>query len=89
MRVMRVTLLMLPLALLLSAAAFGAPANESTLTTKQLEEAIFGSSGMTSSASTPADEAFGVCDVTCDPCWSNADCPKIGTRIQRCVWACN
>jgi hypothetical protein len=81
---------MLPLVLLLSAAAFGAPANESTPpTTKQLEEAIFGSSGAMSSASTPAAEAFGVCDVTCDPCWSSADCEPIGTRIQHCVWACN
>lgn len=88
MRVMRVTLLLLPLALLLSTAAFGAPANEPTpLTLEQLEVAIFGPP--LSVDAPPVFPTGGRCSATCEQCWTAADCPKIGGRSQICAFACN
>ena len=88
MRVMRVTLLLLPLALLLSAAAFGAPSNESPLTMTQLEEAIFGGPSL-SLNDPPIFPTGGRCSYTCEQCWTSGDCPLIGGRPQTCAFACN
>lgn len=88
MRVMRVVLLMLSLALLMSVAAFAEPSSQSTsMDQQELEAAIFGTP-VRAERATP-QFAYGLCSMTCDPCWSNADCPKIGGRIQTCNFACN
>ena len=86
MRVMRVTLLMLPLALLLSAAAFGAPSTEepTPLTTEQLEESIFGAPQAMSSLPMRDSEWWGVCSLSCNVCWGPEDC----ARGEFCTWAC-
>lgn len=90
MRVMRVTLLMLPLALLLSTAAFGAPSTDLTpLSMEQLEQEIFGAPKSMSSFPAGATEVYpGVCAYTCEPCTTMEDCPPLGGRRQACVWAC-
>lgn len=85
MRVMRVTLLMLPLALLLSAAAFGETPNEPTpLTLEQLEGAIFGAPEARSDAPADTIEWRGVCALACRPCWSNYDCPPGDSCVGYC-----
>lgn len=85
MRVMRVTLLMLPLALLLSAAAFGAPSAEPpSPTLEQLEGAIFGAPEGMSSGPARASEWWGVCSLSCNVCWGPEDC-ALG---EQCVWMC-
>ena len=85
MRVMRVTLLLLPLALLLSAAAFGMPSSgPSPLTTEQLEEAIFGAPEAMSSPPVRDSEWRGVCALSCAPCWGSEDC----NPGEPCVWDC-
>jgi hypothetical protein len=88
MRRVRVTLLMLPLALVLSAAAFAEPSTEPTpLSLQQLEEAIF-RAPETQEAAWPYD---GVCAYTCEPCgrrYGDDDCPKYNGHSQRCVEHC-
>jgi hypothetical protein len=88
MRVMRVILLVLPLTLMLSAAAFAEPsAQPAPMTPQQLEAAIF------SPAPISPEDGFssfyyGVCSSTCEPCWRHEDCPMIGPYLQYCTWAC-
>lgn len=85
MRVMRVTFLMLPLALLLSAAAFGTPSSEPTpLTMEELEGAIFGAPEARSSAPADTTEWWGVCALACTRCWSNYDCPPGDSCVGFC-----
>lgn len=85
MRMMRVTLLMLPLALILSAAAFAEPSTEPIpLTPQQLEEAIF---------NPPAIQKVlpfsGQCAQTCAPCGlMYGNCPKFHGIPQSCVEIC-
>lgn len=86
MRVMRVILLMLPLALFLSTAASAAD-NASIQTSPSLEEleaAIF-----SIDPDQNVDQAFvrGYCAFTCEPCLGS--CPPLGGRYQPCAFACN
>ena len=85
MRGMRLTLLVLPLALLLSSAVFGEPSNKpSPLTMVQLEEAIFGAPEGMSSPLVRHSEWWGVCALSCAPCWGPEDC----NPGEPCVWNC-
>jgi hypothetical protein len=85
MRRTRVTLLMLSLALILSAAAFAEPLTEPTpVPLQQLEEAIF---------SAPAIQEdlpwSGFCAWTCEPCGlMYGECPPYRGRPQRCAEYC-
>lgn len=81
---MRVILLMLPLALLLSTMAFANSPAQASPALEELEAAIF-----VGAPNQSVDQLYswGVCAVTCEPCWGS--CAPIGGRPQACVWACN
>jgi hypothetical protein len=76
---------MLPLVLILSAAAFGEPSTEPTpLSLQQLEEAIFGDPAIQK-----ALPWSGFCAYTCEQCGLiYGDCPDYGGRPQRCAEYC-
>lgn len=86
MRVMKMVLLILPLALFLSVSAQAEPSIQPAPTDPQeLEAAIFGTPAPLERATA---SYYGVCRMTCQPCWTSADCPKLNGRIQQCVDMC-
>lgn len=99
MRVIRVLLLLLPLALCLTATVSAqtlpptAPA-EALMTQAQPAPGVTAEDQLFDTIFTPAPTEmvgpfYGYCAITCERCWGPGDCAKVGTRRNVCALACN